>query len=128
MSISTPVLLVVEDELPLLESIITKARLAGFEVVSARGVAEAEEFLKDIPSIDAVWLDHFLPDHLGLELVKFMRHEPKWKTTPIYLVTNVVEPGVVNQYMKAGISGYYTKILVKLGDVMRDIRSRLAAA
>lgn len=106
MAISTPVLLVVEDELPLLESIIVKARQAGFEGVSARSVLEAKEFLKDIPAIDAVWLDHFLPEQLGLELVKFMRHDPKWKTTPIFLVTNAVEPEIVNQYMKAGINGY----------------------
>jgi two-component system, chemotaxis family, chemotaxis protein CheY len=127
MTITTPVILIVEDELPLLEAIVLKARMAGFEAVSARGVAEAKEFLNSIPSIDVVWLDHFLPEQVGLELVKFMRQDPKWKTTPIFLVTNAVEPEIVNQYMKAGINGYYTKILVGLHDVLRDIKSRLAA-
>ena len=128
MAITIPVLLIVEDELPLLESIITKARQVGFEAVSARSVTEAKEFLQDISSIDAVWLDHFLPEEEGLELVKFMRQDPKWKTTPIFLVTNAVEPEIINQYMKAGITGYYTKVLIGLQDTLRDIKSRLSPA
>ena len=82
MSITTLVLLIVEDELPLLEAIVIKARGLGFEVVSTRSVSEAIEMLSIVPSIDAVWVDHFLPDQTGLELVKYMRKSPKWKETP----------------------------------------------
>ena len=66
-SMSVPVLLVIEDELPLLEAIVVKARQNGFEVVSGRSVAEGIEMLKSISSVDAVWVDHFLPDQIGLE-------------------------------------------------------------
>lgn len=125
MTVSTPVLLVVEDELPLLESIVLEAGKAGIQVVSARSVPEAIAMLKDIPSVDAVWIDHFLPEHIGLELVKFMRHNPHWKTTPIFLVTNAIEPEIINQYMKAGIQGYYTKMLTGLQDVLVGIKGQL---
>lgn len=125
MSITTLVLLIVEDELPLLEAIIIKARGLGFEVVSTRSVSEAIEMLSNIPSIDAVWLDHFLPDQTGLDLVKFMRNDLKWKTTPIFLVTNVAESAIINQYMKEGIQGYYTKVLIGPQDALRDIKNRL---
>lgn len=127
MAISLPVILVIEDELPLLQAIVLKAGQLGFEVVSGRSVVEAIDMLKNIPSIDVVWIDHFLPGQLGIELVKFMRSDPKWKTTPIFLVTNVVEPEIVNLYLKAGIQGYYTKILISLQDALLDIKSRITS-
>ena len=123
----TLVLLIVEDELPLLEAIILKARSQGFEPVSARSVNEAKEMLNNIPSIDAVWVDHFLPEANGIELVKYMKHDQRFKNIPIFLVSNVVEPDIVNDYMKSGIAGYYTKVLISLQDTMRDIKSRLDA-
>ncbi len=124
---SVPVLLVIEDELPLLEAIVVKARQNGFEVVSGRSVAEGIEMLKSISSVDAVWVDHFLPDQIGLELVKFMRKDKRWKTTPIFLVTNAVEPEIVNQYLKADVQGYYTKVLMSLQDIVFDIKARLTS-
>ena len=126
-SMSVPVLLVIEDELPLLEAIVVKARQNGFEVVSGRSVAEGIEMLKSISSVDAVWVDHFLPDQIGLELVKFMRKDKRWKTTPIFLVTNAVEPEIVNQYLKADVQGYYTKVLMSLQDIVFDIKARLTS-
>lgn len=126
MTISSPVLLVVEDELPLLEAVVLEANKVGVQAVSARSVPEAVGMLNQIPSIDAVWVDHFLPEHLGLELVHYMRKQARWKSTPIFLVTNAVEPEIVNQYLKAGVAGYYTKMLSSLQEILLDIKTRLA--
>lgn len=82
--------------------------------------------LKDIPSIDAVWVDHFLPEHIGLELVTYMRQDPHWKSTPIFLVTNAIEPEIINKYMKAGIQGYFIKMLSGLEEILLGIKNQLA--
>ena len=53
------VVLIVEDELPLLNAIKTKLEAEGFDTVSARTADEAYNFLKDI-KVDLIWLDHYL--------------------------------------------------------------------
>lgn len=126
MTIAIPVILVVEDEMPLLQAIVLEAEKVGLQTVSTRSVTEAISMLGQVPTIDAVWLDHFVPEGTGLELVKFMRKDPQWKSTPIFLVTNVIDPKTVNQYMRAGIQGYYTKMLSSVHDTLTDIKTRLS--
>ena len=120
---SKKVILVIEDELPLLEAIVAKGDRAGFEMISARSIAEGKRFLKDVEHVDAVWIDHFLPGGLGLELVQAMRAHPDWKSIPVFLVTNAIEPDIINKYLKAGIQQYYTKVMSSLDDIFASIHA-----
>ena len=54
------IILVIEDEIPLLNAIKIKLEKSGFDVVTARTVEQAWNHLQDIKNIDAVWLDHYL--------------------------------------------------------------------
>lgn len=128
MALSTPVLLIVEDELPLLQAIALQAERAGFTTITARTVPEAAGILKDASRIDVVWVDHFLAEHFGVELVQAMRHDKRWKTIPIFLVSNVIEPDIIQQYLKVGIQGYYAKMLMSVQDILTDIQNKMKAA
>lgn len=125
MAIRTPVLLVVEDELALLESIVFKANALGIEPVSTRTAEEAKRMFSEIPIIDGVWVDHFLPGGNGVELVEYIRVKLGRTDTKIFLVTNAVEPDIINEYIKHNIQGYFPKMLSDLDSILTKIRSKL---
>ena len=52
--------LIVEDEQPLLNVIRDKLRTKGFEVVTARTVKQAVDYINEVDGIDLIWLDHYL--------------------------------------------------------------------
>ncbi len=125
MSPTTHSILVVEDEELLAEAIKIKLTNVGFKVLTARTVDQAWDYLHDIGPVDAVWLDHYLPGKTGDELVTAMRKEENLKSIPVYLVTNSINPEVVNKYIKLGINQYYTKALTKLEKVVSMITAEL---
>ena len=120
-----PSIMVVEDEELLLEAVITKLSKMGFRVVGARSVDQAIDFLNNIGPVDAVWLDHYLPERTGDALVIEMKKNPAWANIPIYLVTNSISPAIVNGYMKLGISQYYVKLLTKMETIINMIAAEL---
>ncbi|HPS21202.1 MAG TPA: hypothetical protein PLO44_00095 [Candidatus Paceibacterota bacterium] len=61
-----PVILVVEDEMPLLQAIKIKLEKNNFDVVTARTIEQAINYVQDLDRIDGVWLDHYL---LGKKMV-----------------------------------------------------------
>jgi CheY-like chemotaxis protein len=117
------IILVVEDERPLLEAIKLKLEKNNFEVVTARSVEEAFNHIKDVPNISAVWLDHYL---LGKEngldfVVRFKQEGSIYKDIPIFVVSNTASPDKVQQYIQLGVNKYYTKAEKRLEDIIFDI-------
>lgn len=118
------VVLVVEDERPLLEAIRIKLELSGFEVITARGVEEAFNHIEDVAKIDAVWLDHYLlGKESGLDFVGRCKEDgSRYKNIPIFVVSNTASPDKVKRYIQLGVSRYYTKAEKKLEDIINDIK------
>ena len=55
------IVLVVEDERPLIDAITKKLERKGFNVCVARSTDQAKQYLEDDDfTIDLIWLDHFL--------------------------------------------------------------------
>lgn len=122
------VVLVVEDERPLLEAIKTKLQKSGFEVVTARAVKQAESLLEDVLGIGAVWLDHYLIGReTGLDLVATMKKDPRWKDIPIFVVSNTGSPDKSAAYFDLGITKYYIKADYRLDAIISDIANVLGA-
>ena len=117
----SPTILVLEDDEPLLEAITTKLSDAGFRVLGTRTVNQALDFIANMPSIDAVWVDHYLPGKTGNEFVEAMRKDPRWRTVPVFLVTNTISPEIVNQYIRLGITKYYLKVVSSLASIVSEI-------
>ncbi|MEK7631830.1 MAG: response regulator [Patescibacteria group bacterium] len=120
-NIGERVVLIVEDELPLLQIIAHAFQKNGWSPVTARTVAEAWGYLEQIERVDVIWLDHFLPEGEGIELLKQVRATPKWKDTHVILVSNAIEPEIVNEYIKHGVTRYYTKVLKPLDKIVSEI-------
>ena len=120
-------ILVVEDERPLIQAIQTKLEKSGFLVVTARTIDQGIGYLKDIPHIDALWLDHYLPgEKTGLDIVAYLKSpKSKWKKLPIFIVSNTASSGNVRSYMELGVTKYCIKANNRLDEIVKDLKSFL---
>ena len=122
------IVLVVEDERPLVEVIRTKLEKNGFEVVTARTAEQALNYLEDIERIDLIWLDHYL---LGKEdgldfIAKCKEDGSPCKNIPIFVVSNTASADKVQSYLRLGAIKYYIKADKRLDGIIEDIKDYLA--
>ena len=122
-----PVILVLEDEQPLLEVIKKKLELRGFSVVTARSVEQALEYLGTMPEVGAIWLDHYLlGKEDGLDFISRLKNSKQAKHIPIFVVSNTASPEKMQSYLHLGVAKYYTKADYRLDQIIADIKVALA--
>ena len=119
-------ILVVEDERPLLEAAKAKLSQSGFDVLTARGVEEAESYFegdeKNI-ELDVIWLDHYLlGNKSGFDLIVSLRERGGiLGQIPIFVVSNTATPDKIQSYIRFGVEKYYTKSDHSLEEIIKDI-------
>lgn len=117
------IVLVIEDERPLIEAIKIKLESGGFEVVTATSPRQGINMLRDISHIDAVWLDHYLSvDESGIDFLTEMKKNDDWKHIPVFAVTNTASAENKYSYLELGVAKYYVKADIRLEDIVNDIR------
>ena len=73
-------ILAVDDSPETLEMLKRNLELEGFEVLTAPGVGEAMRILDDTP-VDLVITDYKMPKVSGMDLVRYIRENPrKWRS------------------------------------------------
>jgi CheY-like chemotaxis protein len=99
---------VVEDEADAAEMFAEMMRVSGYRVVKSYSSAPAIDIIADeMP--DIVILDVMMPDISGLEVLKFMRNDPKLEKIPVIVVSAKSMPTDIKIGMDAGASVYLTK-------------------
>lgn len=120
------VILLVEDERPLLNAIQAKLELNGFDSVSARTVKQAIDYLETLPTVDLIWLDHYLlGKEDGIDFVAKVKSEEKWKKIPIFVVSNTATAEKKHTYINLGVEKYYIKSDHRLDAIIKDIKELL---
>ncbi len=121
------IILVIEDEKPLLEAIDIKLKKSGFDVVTARTVEQGKNYIADLNQIDVIWLDHYLMGKEdGLDFVAWCKEEGnKCREVPIFVVSNTASPDKVASYMSLGINDYYVKANYRLDQIIENISQRI---
>lgn len=118
--------LVIEDERPLLEAIKIKLESIGFDVVTATSPTQGINMLRDIPHIDAVWLDHYLSvSESGLDFLTEVKKSDAWKNIPVFAVTNTASAEHKYSYLELGVTKYYVKADMRLEDIAKDVKEFL---
>ncbi len=122
-------ILLIEDERPLVSVIEAKLTSAGFDVVTARTIDQGLGYMEDIDTIDAVWLDHYLPgEKTGLDFItKLKTTGSKWINVPIFVVSNTASDGNLRSYMRLGVAKYFVKAEHRLDEITNDIKKFLSA-
>ena len=111
----TVTILHVEDD-PLLSQIVRTAFLRfGFrgEMVAAASVNEAMRFLGEMAQnnrpVNLIISDMQLPDGTGLDLIREVKSEPAWRTTPVIVLSHDAGEGVIKDAYALGACSYIPK-------------------
>jgi two-component system phosphate regulon response regulator PhoB len=126
-----PLVLIVEDEAPLVLMLRYNLEKEGFEVAEA---ADGEEALLQIAERrpDIVLLDWMLPHVSGLEICRQIRRSPQTKSLPVVMLTARGEEGDRVRGLNSGADDYVVKpfspseLVARLRAVIRRAEPRTA--
>ncbi|HNT25938.1 MAG TPA: response regulator [Anaerolineales bacterium] len=119
-------ILIVEDEPDTAEMFAEMMRLSGYRVLKSFGGAAAMGTLQR-ESPDAVVLDLMMPDISGLEVLRFLRRDPRLENIPVIVVSAKGLPSDIKDGLDAGASMYLTKPVSFL-DLKKAVEKVIAEA
>lgn len=121
--------LVVEDEKQLASAVKDALTLHGFNVIMSSTADEALSQLKNLGTVDIIWLDHYLMGAAnGLDFVIEIKSHPVWSTIPVFIVSNTASQQNVHSYIRLGVTNYYTKADYDIGQIISDLKYTLEKA
>lgn len=103
-----PLILVVDDEEVLRETLVYNLELAGYQVLTAEDGPAALEVVQN-QSPDLIILDLMLPGMDGLEVCRRLRRHPSTATTPLLMLTALSEEVDKVVGLEVGADDYLTK-------------------
>jgi AmiR/NasT family two-component response regulator len=115
-------LLLVDDERLVLATLTRGLEAAGFAVVTAESVTEAEELLAGGTHPDLAIIDVMMPERSGLELARRLQ---ELDHIPFILLTATADARVVEQATQNGALGYVVKP-VDVPNLVPTIKAALA--
>ncbi len=101
-------ILTVDDSKTMRDMVSFTLKSAGFDVVEAEDGAKALDLLSGT-SVDAIITDINMPNMDGVTLVKHLRAQPKFKSTPILILTTEGGDDKKAQGRSAGATGWIVK-------------------
>lgn len=117
-------MLIVEDEKPLLKALTEKFAHQGFRVLTAEnGEKGLSLALENHPEI--ILLDIVMPKMDGITVVKKLREDEKCKNIPVILLTNLYDNEKLAEAGKYGVFDYLIKSDWKLEDVVKKVKEKL---
>jgi CheY-like chemotaxis protein len=114
--------LIVDDNLDTCLFMCTVLAKAGHRGMIANSVTEALEQLQE-EQPDLIMADMMMPQESGLDLLRYVRSNPRTAELPIIVLSAVSEPAYVDEAMDAGATDYWLKTSLRVD----DLQSRLAA-
>jgi len=120
-------ILIVEDEDLIRDTYARRLEHEGYRVSQAASGREALQSARLSPP-QLILLDIMLPDLSGLEVLKSLRADRRFLTTPVVLFTNLSQHMDKHQAARLGATDYLVKSEVAPADVVARVRQLLAAA
>jgi DNA-binding response OmpR family regulator len=115
---TSPLVLVVDDDPVILKLLTVNFELEGYEVISATQGAEALEVARERRP-DVVVSDIMMPVMSGIDLVVAMRDDTDLSGVPVILLSAKAQVGDVRVGLEAGAADYVTKPFEPLDLVSR---------
>ncbi len=101
-------ILIVEDEIDAAEMFAEMIRVSGYRVLKAYGSGPALTML-NVETPDVVLLDIMMPDISGLEVLRYIRRDPRLQHIPVIIISAKNLPSDIKAGMDAGATLYLTK-------------------
>lgn len=108
MSANQQKILIVEDEADTAEMLAEMARLSGYQVECTYSGKSAINMLTDLKP-DLVLLDIVMPGISGLDVLNFMRTDPRLIGIPVVIISSNSLPSDKQTCLDAGATDYLTK-------------------
>jgi DNA-binding response OmpR family regulator len=116
-------IVIVEDEADTAEMFAEMMRLSGYQVHKSHGGARAIALISEkLPA--AVVLDIMMPDLSGMEVLRFMRRDPRLLKIPVVIVSAKGLPSDIRTGLEAGAAYYLTKPVAYL-DLKKAVESAI---
>lgn len=116
-------IMVVEDEVLLLEAITKKLKISGCDVVGCSSGKQALDYLNSLPKKpDAIWLDYYLGDTNGIDLMEKIHENKTWSLIPVLVVSNSASPEKVHKMLDLGVKKYLIKAEHRLDNLVTEIK------
>ncbi len=123
--------ILVVDDFPTMRRIVkTLLRQLGYtNIIEAEDGELAYKLLKATPDIEFIVSDWNMPNMTGLELLKTVRADEKFKHLPFLMVTAEAEKENIIEAVKSGVSNYVVKpfTAATLKEKMAKVFQNLAA-
>lgn len=117
-------ILMVEDDKDLLELMTKKLTDESFKVVAVETGRQVLDYLeKQRP--DLILLDILLPDIDGLTVLSEIANNPKTKSLPVIILSNLADQGSFEQAAAVGEYEYLVKAKTDLNEVVGKIKKKL---
>lgn len=113
-------ILITEDDKFLASAFRAKLVKAGFEIKIVGDGEEAIEALETFTP-DLILLDLVMPKKDGYAVLQDLKAEPKWKSIPVLIATNLGQKEDVDRAMKLGADAYIVKSELALGELVKKI-------
>jgi two-component system phosphate regulon response regulator PhoB len=104
-----PLILIVDDETDLAETVAYNVEREGFRTIKAGTGTQALALVTAEPRPDLVVLDLMLPDISGTEVCRRMKESPALKTIPVLMLTAKADPVDRVVGFELGADDYVTK-------------------
>jgi CheY-like chemotaxis protein len=127
MSSTKQTVLVAEDDVLLMGAITKKLQLCGFTVVSCGTGKEALKYLEQTSELpDVVWLDFYLGDMDGLEIMGHLKIDPRLMHIPVIVVSNSTSVDKAHNVMVLGAEKFLVKAKYRLDEIVEIVRQTIA--
>ncbi|OGM16059.1 hypothetical protein A2V56_04445 [Candidatus Woesebacteria bacterium RBG_19FT_COMBO_42_9] len=102
----------------------TKFENEGFRVLTAQDGEEGLSMAKD-QNIDLVILDIMMPILSGLDMLAQYRQDPKGKSVPVIILTNLTREDEMKRARELGVKEFIVKADYTPSEVVRKIKDYL---
>ncbi len=117
-------ILLVEDDQFLASLVAQRLSKAGYKIISATdGVQVLKIFEENTP--DLVLMDIIMPEMNGMEVLKNIKSQEKYKDTSIIIFSNLGQDHEIEEAMKAGADDFLVKVNFTLKEVVEKIELHL---
>jgi CheY-like chemotaxis protein len=118
----TKSILMCEDDMYVRDLYSRKLIQTGFNVTTASDGAEGLQSALD-GNFDLILLDIMMPKLTGIEVLRKLKENSKTKDTPVFLMTNLGQEGIIKEAFKMGVKGYFLKTRMLPLDVANHIQT-----
>lgn len=101
-------IVIVEDEPDTAEMFAEMMRVLGYQVFKSSSGARAIDLISEKRPA-AVLLDIMMPDLSGLDVLRYLRRDPRLAGTPVIIVSAMGLPSDIRGGLEAGAAFYLTK-------------------